>query len=821
MATAEHPRGGPGSPLNDDVRLLGDILGRTLVEQEGPELLEAVEHVRLLSRSLREGAGSAGREELSRTIVGLGPELQGSVLRAFGLYFQLANVAEQHHRVRRRRATLTAAGVPAESLADAFAQLGAGAGDGLAPAPDVHLELVLTAHPTEATRRGALASQAEIGALLAARDRDEHVDERLAEIVAILWQSDEVRTARPRVGDEISQLLWYFETSLVDASERVLAAYREALPGSACPLSFGSWVGGDLDGNPATGVETMTDALERARSLVLRRYRDDVRDLARALAVSSHIAGVSPELERSLAEDEASMPDYLAEIGTRNADEPYRRKLSFVWARLRNTLGEGSGPGYAGTHELAADLEVIDRSLRANRGARIANGRLAALRRRVELFGFHLVRLDLRVHANDLRSREPRVVEAIGAVERDLRRFGAEALGLVVVSGTGSAGDVRRVRELTTVPLEVCPLFETIEDLRAAPAIVESLLDDRPGRDGPPLTVMVGYSDSAKDGGFFTAQWEIWRAQVALAELARRRGVPITIFHGRGGSTGRGGGPTHAAILAQPPGFPAGHVRLTEQGETISFKYALPGLAERNLEAALSATLLQGTREPAPDHTEHWPLVDRLSAAAHGCFRALVDDPEFVPFFRAFTPVDELALLRIGSRPARRPEGHDYLGSLRAIPWIFAWTQNRCLAPAWYGCGTALSSAPADDLRRLYRGWPFFRTLVDNLEMALAKSSLEIAREYLQLVDDDRLFAALEAEHARTVAAVHEVTETRELLDRQPVIQRTIRLRNPYVDPMNAIQVELLKRHRSGDLSAERPLLRSIAGIAAALRNTG
>jgi len=330
--------------------------------------------------------------------------------------------------------------------------------------------------------------------------------------------------------------------------------------------------------------------------------------------------------------------------------------------------------------------------------------------------------------------------------------------------------------------------------------------------------VMVGYSDSAKDAGYLAAQWEIRRALVALADVARRRDAELTVFHGRGGSAGRGGGPTYAAILAQPQGEPPGRLKLTEQGETIAFKYGLPGLAQRNLESALAATLLAAFPEPVDVETALvWELADR----SHEVYRALIDDPRFGPFFRAFTPVDELALLNIGSRPARRPEGDDYLGSLRAIPWVFAWTQNRCLLPSWYGCGAAFAAADRNELRRLYREWPFFRTLVQNLEMTLAKASMEIAFEYLALVEDESLWPTIAGEHERTVAAVLEIVEARELLDRQPVIQRSVRLRNPYVDPMNAIQVELLRRYRSGDEAAVQPLLRSIAGIAAALRNTG
>ena len=723
-----------------------------------------------------------------------------------------ASAARRASRWPRRFGLLREAGVPEEELA--------------AAAGRVSLELVLTAHPTEATRRTILAAQARLGRLLAELDAGEAIEDRAAEEITILWQTDEVRPQRPRVVDEVRHGLWFFEQSLLDVSERLLAAYREAVPDSTLPLSFGSWIGGDMDGNPAAGPHTVREAVERANRLALARYRAEVRELAATLGLTTTLVDVSPELLDSIARDERELPAYAEEIGEQNRDEPYRRKLSFVWQRLGNE-------GYAGSGELAADLDVLDRSLRAHGGRRIADGRLAALRRRVELFGLHLTKLDVRFHATEVAERTPRVTETFRTMAGEQARHGVRALDTVVVSGTTSAADVLAVAELAEeagADVSPVPLFETIADLRAAPAIVEALLDDpRFARlvdaRGRKLEVMVGYSDSGKDGGYLTAQWEIFRAQERLAALAAEREIELTIFHGRGGSTGRGGGPTHAAILAQPAGHPPGRLKLTEQGETVSFKYGLPGLAYRNLEAALAATLLAAFPEVAGSHPPEGAreALVRLSEPAYAAYRRLVwEDERFVPFFRAFTPIEELALLEIGSRPARRPEGEEFLASLRAIPWVFAWTQNRCILPAWYGCGSAFAGADVAQLRSLYRDWAFFRSLVENLEMALAKSSLEIAAGYLDLVDDAGLYEPIRAEHERTVEAVLAIVEARELLDRHPVLQRSIRLRNPYVDPMNAIQVELLRRWReTGDEQVKRPLLRSIAGIAAALRNTG
>ncbi len=845
----------PDAPLRRDVRLLGDVLGRVLVEQGGKGLLADEERIRELSRRARATGSGAARSRLAASVAALPLDRQSDVLRAFALYFQLANLSEQHHRLRRRREYEHEERVPRESLAEAFARLDRAGVTGrqlAAATRRLSLELVLTAHPTEATRRTVLAAHVRLNRLLdelddpaLPRSARTEVESSLAEEITSLWQTDEVRSRRPRVVDEIRHGLWFFEQSLLDAAPALVGELRQRLPRSA-PLSFGSWIGGDQDGNPAAGPATIEEALRRARELALTRYRSEVRELAASLGSTSTLVAVSDELHRSLARDERELPAYTARIGRTNADEPYRRKLSFVWHRLGETLAHRPA-GYGSAAALLADLDLLDRSLRANRGERLADGRLAALRRRVELFGFHLAKLDVRLHAAELQRPGARARRTFAAAARAQRRHGEHALDTLVISGTRSARDVLAALDLAEeagARLSLVPLFETIDDLRAAPGVVEDLLGERRfarlvERRGRRLEVMVGYSDSGKDGGYLTAQWEIFRAQERLAALAARQRIDLTIFHGRGGSAGRGGGPTHAAILAQPPGQPPGRLKITEQGETVSFKYGLPGLAYRNLEAALAATLLSAFPRaagaaPPPGATE---LLGELSAAAHAAYRALVWEDAALPgFFRRFTPVDELALLAIGSRPSRRPGGDDLLASLRAIPWVFAWTQNRCLLPAWFGCGSALaplssSRAGLRDLRRLYRSFPFFRSLVENLEMTLAKSSLEIARGYLPLVppeaEPERLFAAIAAEHERTVASVLAIVEADRLLDRHPNVQRAIELRNPYVDPMNAIQVDLLRRHRDPTADegererVRRPLLRSIAGIAAALRNTG
>jgi phosphoenolpyruvate carboxylase len=807
-------------PLRRDVRVLGTILGNVLVEQVGPWLLEAVENVRLLSRGARERGEVAA---VARAVAELTPDEQALVLRAFALYFQLANIAEQHHRLRRRREQAHDGAPQRESVDDAFRTLADVPEEELrARATRTWVGLVLTAHPTEATRRTTLLSHVRIAETLRALDdpllppgERQDAEDRLSEEVTLLWQTDEVRHGKPRVTDEIRHGLWFFEHSLMRAGEQLLREWRRRLPGAPAPFAFGSWIGGDMDGNPAAGAATIEEALDRSRSIALARYRGAVRALAVELSSTRTLVSVPAELDESLARDARELPEYAAQIGAQNELEPYRRKLSFMWWRLGND-------GYASPDELLADLTVVRRALEASGGRRIADGRLARLERMVELHGFHLAKLDARLHARDLGSSRAR--DAAGAAVSARRRHGAQAVDTLIISGTSSADDVLRAVDLVGAQLSVVPLFETIDDLAAARRVVDELLHDgRWARDGR-AEVMVGYSDSGKDGGYLAAQWAIHRAQDELSETARAHDVELTIFHGRGGSTGRGGGPTHAAIVSQPPGRPPGRLRLTEQGETISFKYLLPGLARRNLEAAVAGALLA----TFPERTSRVPtagerlVLDSLAQVSRRVYRAFVwDESRFVSFFRAFTPVDELALLEIGSRPARRPDDAPYLPSLRAIPWVFAWTQNRVLLPAWFGVGSAFATLDGDELRRLYDELPFFRSLVDNVEMALAKSSLEVARGYLALVEDDASWVAIEEEHALTVDRVLTAVGVDTLLARQPVLRRSIDLRNPYVDPMNAIQVELLRRWRAGDQSARFPLMRSIAGIAAALRNTG
>jgi phosphoenolpyruvate carboxylase len=808
----------PDAPLRANVRLLGDLLGTVLVEQEGRAFFELEERVRELARNVR--TGTRERRELTDAVRALDVESRGKVQRAFALFFQLVNIAEQHHRLRRRREYEHEGRLPRESLADAAQRLReAGVGEDVLRAAThrLHVRPVLTAHPTNATRRTILQAHRRVAARLRELDdpalppsREAEIADELAEEITILWQTDEVSARRPRVIDEIRHGLWFFEQSLWQAVPELLRELRRQVPDGALRLTFGTWIGGDMDGNPAAGADTVVDALERARALARELYRAEIHELGTAWGMSSALVGEVPELEA-------------------DGDEPYRAALVRIWGRLADDAYDDAGA-------FVRDLDELDRALRAHGGARIADGALADLRARAETFGLHLATLDLRVHASEVRAGSERLRVALAAAAQAQRRHGRRSLERLIVSMTTTARDVEEAEALAReagLAVEGVPLLETVADLRGAAELVGELLERRPRA---ALEVMVGYSDSGKDGGYLTAAWEIYRAQEGLAALAVERAVELTLFQGRGGAAGRGGGPGYAAILAQPPGAIAGRLKLTEQGETISFKYGLPGLAERNLEASVAATLLTafpgaaGLHDPGEDDRA---ALEALSEAAQRAYRELVwEDPAFPPFFFAFTPVRELALLPLGSRPLLRPEAAaaGELAALRAIPWVFSWTQNRTLLPAWYGCGTAFETfgtagAPLAELRRLYRTWPFFRALVENLEMTLAKASLEIAESYLALVpaelEPGRFWSAIAEEHERTVGAVLAIVEAQRLLDRHPVVQRSVELRNPYVDPMNAIQVELLAAHRAGDESAARPLLRSIAGVAAALRNTG
>ncbi len=914
--------------LRRDISLLGRLLGTVIREQAGEELLDTEERIRFLTRALRDepdpGRQAAIEAQITGIVDGLSPEEVVDVIRCFAIYFQLVNAAEQHHRVRRGRrrdAEREEEDRPQpESLAEAFREIAA---EGVSPerlrtALDrLRVELVATAHPTEISRQTVLAKHLIVDACLerldnaaiTPRERRQVMDELLEEIT-ILWQSDHQRAHKPRVTDEATRILYFFERVLVGATIRVheeLESHlRDYAPGLRPPervLSFASWAGGDQDGNPNCTPDLVGVVLARHAELARRLLRDRARALAADLSISDRVVPVSEELRASLRADAEAVPELAAEIEARNPQQPYRQKLTHVIERLDP---ESARP-YRDAGELVEDVRVMVRSLRAGRGERIADRSMEALLRQAEVFGLHLARLDVRQHssrfqeaaavlagedpaawaelAEDTRAARlealitgdgaavpgtapPTVVE-VGETFRELRlamdTHGEEAAGTVIVSFTHRPSDLlaaqlmARTAGLLDVAgdgsprssVDLVPLFETIDDLRHAPGMLKALLAHPAYRRnlearGNRQTVMVGYSDSNKDGGYVAANWELFQAQERLADACRLNGVELTLFHGRGGTASRGGGSTYAAVMGGPIGTLNGRLRITEQGEMLTFKYGLRPVAERNLDSVVAAVLLRTLQEEAamgfPGRRRVWDeALGEIAETSMATYRALVyDDPGFGRYFLEASPISELSLLNIGSRPARRPGGGDgqvRVEDLRAIPWVFAWTQNRHLLPSWFGVGTALRTfseryrGGLDVLREMYAEWPWWRALIDSCQMTVGKVDLRIGRAYSGLVGDEalraRIFGEVEREFAATREELLAIVEAREVLDDKPYLQRSIRLRNPYIDPLHAIQIRLLRELRAaGDdperrARAEAPLLLTISGIASGMRNTG
>jgi len=885
----------PHAPLHADVRLLGELLGNTLREQEGDALYETVERVRALAKDARTGLVS--REELTRTLQGLSGSDALSVARAFAHFLSLANIAEQHHRIRRRRDYLRAPDKAPQrgSLAESFPRLLAA---GVSPealrhaVETLHVELVITAHPTEVVRRTVRRAQRRVAELLATRDRTdltpserEELTRALAAEVASLWLTNEVRREQPTPFDEVKWGLVAFEQTLWDAVPRSLreidraltAATGEGLPLDAAPISFGSWIGGDRDGNPNVTPLVTAQAVMLARWMAVDLYRQEIDHLRGEL--SMHTANA----------------ELRARVGS-DTPEPYRALLKPVIARLQamrdrmTALLDAGAPytadaaDYTDAESLAEPLRLCYRSLHETGAARVADGRLLDILRRIPTLGISLVKLDLRQEASRHTDAISAITEAAGlgaytewdepARQEFLRKelsgntkviaaafaahtsFTAEvddvlnslrtaatlprdALGAYVISMAARPSDVLAVRALqegagVATPLRVVPLFETVDDLQHSAAVVDALLSLAwyRHRVGESIEVMIGYSDSAKDGGRLAAAWELYAAQERLVAIALKHGVRLTLFHGRGGSVGRGGGPTHLAIQSQPPGSIDGTIRVTEQGEMVDAQFGLPAIADRSLEvyttATLEASLLKSEASALPEawRTRMQSLADRSRAQ----FRSLVyETPEFIDYFRAATPELELGRLRIGSRPARRRAGSG-VKSLRAIPWVFAWTQTRLMLPAWLGVGAALEEAiaagHASELRAMYEGWPFFRSTLDLIEMVVAKASPEISALYDAALVPDALRplgASLREDLARTERVLLQVTGHAQLLETNPVLRRSIDVRNPYVDPINLVQAEVLRRMREPGAEAGLvdAFLSTVNGVAAGMRNTG
>lgn len=895
--------------LREDVNMLGALVGDILAEQRSPEFLAEVE--RLRRAAIRRRETGAPVAEIAGLLEGIELEHASDLVRAFATYFQAVNLAERVHRIRRRRDYERRGSAPQPGgLHDVLAGLkreGVSREELLALLPRLHVEPVFTAHPTEAVRRALLKKEREIVTCLVADiDRGRTPAERRADrerirlALTTSWQTAEAPSAKPSVADEFQHVGFYLSEVLY----RVLPVFyevfedalREAYGEAPVPhmLGFGSWVGGDMDGNPNVGADTITATLAGQRALVLQAYRRDLLSLGEALSQSITRVGVSDALLARIEFYRQHMPEAAAKLKPRHADMPYRKLLTFIYERLFATMHE-QPEGYADAAEFKADIALIETSLREHRGEHAGGFAVRRLQRRADCFGFHLASLDLRQDSathdaalaallDDPAWAERSVAERTQRLHRMLQggeavpsdgnetsrstldvfravatlrpRYGEHAFGPYIISMSRSAADALSVLALAhiagcveqpdgnrVVPIDIAPLFETVDDLDAAAGTLRALFADPLYREhlaarGNRQVVMLGYSDSAKDGGLLASRWALQQTQVALTKLARDSGVQIAFFHGRGGSISRGGGKTERAVIAMPRGSVDGYLRVTEQGEVIHRKFGIRAIALRNLEqttgAVLRATLRPRVAEP---REERWrAIASELARDSRAHYRALVhENADFPAYFRAATPIDVIERLRIGSRPSKRAGGEGVtrppgIASLRAIPWVFAWAQNRSGLTGWYGVGSALQRALQqhghDAMAEMARDWAFFRTLVDDVEMVLAKSDLGIFERYSLLAGDlhARFHADISAEFERTRDAVFAIKRRHELLAGDPRLRQSIRLRNPYVDPISMLQVDLLARWRangSQDDELLQSLIATVNGIAAGIQNTG
>ncbi len=908
-------------PLREDIRLLGRILGDSIREQEGERIFDLIERTRQNSISFQRDGDAQAKLELESVLNDLDADDTIAVVRAYSYFSLLANIAEDQHHIRRRRAHEIAGSRPREGSVALAIDTVLGANVSLSPLVSFFAKAlvvpVLTAHPTEVQRKSILDLQKQIAQLLTERDRGQLTKEeearnveRLRRAVLTLWQTRILRELRLTVNNEIENGLSYYQHTFMSEIPRLYGEIEDVLEsrGSdglriASFLRMGSWIGGDRDGNPFVTREVMEHALSQHCATIMEFYFEELHSLGRELSQSVRLIEVSPALK--------GLADESVDDSEHRRDELYRRALIGIYARLSETWrvldqhvperrALGPAPAYADPAEFAGDLAVISESLEANGGARIARGRLRTLRRAVDVFGFHLATLDMRQHSaihesvidelfvqgahkpgyaklseGDRRAwllQELRVARPLrsphidysDATRKELaifdaaagmqQRFGREALANYIVSETDDVSDLLEVAVLLKesgllvtgkkpeLALNLIPLFETIEDLRNSAQVMSALFDEPYYRElvrcrGDIQEVMLGYSDSNKDGGFLTANWELYKAEVGLVRVFGKHGIRLRLFHGRGGTVGRGGGPSYNAILAQPPGSVASQIRVTEQGEVIASKYSDADIGRRNLETLVAATLevsLLDSKDHSYEHPEYRAALEDLSASAFRAYRELVyETPGFVTFFREATPIAELADLNVGSRPASRKKS-DRIEDLRAIPWVFSWSLARIMLPGWYGFGSAIETwvtAGGDGrlklLQEMYEKWPFFHALLSNMDMVLAKSDISIASRYAELVSDadvrQRVFSRIEQEWHRTVKWLLAITGQKSLLDANPALARSLQSRSPYIDPLNHLQVDLLRRYRKGaaDDKLKRAILLTINGITAGLRNSG
>ena len=879
--------------LRNDVRRLADLLGQTIARQESEELLSLVESVRL---SVREGQQDQVLSKLddSQTI---------SLVRAFSNYFNLANVAEQVNRSKILAEAHKSGGSWLSKTVDNILQAQKDSKDFNAKdlqtwIDNFSVRPVFTAHPTEAARRSVLSKMTTIAELLEQPD-SQLKTQRLAEAIDLLWQTDELRLGRPEPLDEAVNSIYYLNELLLETVPEVLAQFKNEvkrlgvdLSLTARPLSFGTWIGGDRDGNPNITAEVTKAAILLQNSHFIRTVSEHLDELKQSLSISTKLVGVSAELEKSVSQDLEKLPEIENRYRRINVEEPYRlkataigHKLALTQTRHTNGLPHFPGRDYKDTDELMKDFEIMRTSLLANNGELIATGLLERITRAIGAFGLTNATMDIREHSevhhrllsqlfsdltpelitskllsdeqpgtSDLDEPSDRCYKTFLAINELVDRFGPEVIESYIISMTKSADDVlaavliAKIAGLISLKpknefakIGFVPLLETVTELRSADKILDDLLSNKNYRKivelrGNLQEVMLGYSDSNKDAGITTSQWEIHKAQRKLRDVAIKHGVKLRLFHGRGGSVGRGGGPTYDALIALPWGSIDGQIKMTEQGEVISDKYGLPALAKENLEltlaAALEATVLnRKPRQSAGDLNSWNECMDLISDHAFAAYRGLVQQPELPAYFYASTPVEQLGNMFLGSRPSRRPQDSGGLDSLRAIPWVFGWTQSRQIVPGWYGVGSGLKAAreagKGDLLQTLLKDWHFFRTFISNVEMTLAKTDLAIAQRYVsELVDPSlhKIFDQIKAEFELTVNELLLMTNKTEILGNQPILARTLQIRDTYLAPLQLLQISLLKRVRNQkevDPLLARALLLTINGVAAGLRNTG
>jgi phosphoenolpyruvate carboxylase len=908
-------------PLRKDVKMLGNILGEILVHHGGEELLNRVERIREMCKTLRTENDQATYKAMKEEISTLSPPIRKQVIRAFSVYFHLINAAEQNHRIRRRREyqLRSAENIQPGSIESAVVSLKENhinADIIQNVLSTLSLELIITAHPTEATKRSILEVQKRIADLLKNLDHPllsqkerQKVEESLFNEVTVLWQTDELRHTKPTVMDEVKNGLYYIDQTLFDVlpmiHQELEDALKEYYPETSWDipnfLRFGSWIGGDRDGNPNVTPDVTWETLHRQRKLVLKKYKELLIELSKRLSQATTRVQVSNELVASVLDEERR---YLSkEQKWPNESEMYRRKLAIMIERVKQ-VGK-SEMGYLSSEQLVDDLLMIQRSIYEHHPVNHELKMLKTIIRQAQLFGFHLATLDIRNHSGEHQSaiaeilgkvgivqnypelsevdkikllenilKDPRpllltheeytketkeMIEVFRLIKRAHEVFGKRSITVYLVSMTQSASDLLEVLVLAkesgvyrlhadgTVEsdLNVAPLLETIDDLVAGRKIMETLFQmgvyqNHLSKLGNQQEVMLGYSDGSKDGGTLTANWKLYKAQMEINEIAQKYDISLKFFHGRGGSLGRGGGTLQRSLLSQPVETLGDGVKITEQGEVLSSRYLLEDIAFRSLEQATS-TLLKASahvlKESEQGHIRK-PLwveaIEEISDVALKKYQSLVfNDPDFLVYFNQATPLKELGELNIGSRPMSRKNSAKF-ENLRAIPWVFAWTQSRQLFPAWYAAGTGLDSYALKGeeqlrtLQEMYEHWPFFRSTIDNLQMALMKADLTTAKEYASLVEDkgisERIFSNIKEEYSRTKHILLKITGDSELLDQTPNIKDSVHRRNPYVDPLNFIQVELIKELRSvKDLDDEllTQVLLTISGIAAGLRNTG